>query len=149
MKSLLVLAAVLSNVAIAKTVAPQCFVAKNPETITATISDANGENGKDEAVVNAKLKLSKNPNEETRYADLKVKTNTGKKIVVGAFNSSGDTDKTRYAVECDGGSMTVVAVSKTEVKIVSDYIRGDIEGCDGIASIKTAGSIFEKVDCKK
>ncbi len=124
--------------------------AENPETIQAELYlDENFERKVSEPVVSATLKTY--VRDETNLAQLLVTTATGKKIDIGAFYTSGDEqtpESKNYYVECDGGSMAVQSVGADQVLVVSDYIRGDIEGCDGTAYIQTEGTSFRAVRCE-
>ncbi len=148
MKSILILGlALMGSSAFA---APHCYVANNFEAMSVEIHPEDAPEATVEAVVKADLKLYSNE-DGTRLADMNVVTESGKKIRVGAFYSSGDRAKSEeiktYYVECDGGSMDIQKLETGSALVSSERIRGDIEGCDGFAEVKTAGTEFIGVDC--
>jgi hypothetical protein len=131
--------------------ADRCYVAQNPDSMKVEITPEDTSKSTVEGVAKADLKLY--TNEGTRFADLNVTTKSGKKISVGAFYTSGDKAPApgvrTYYVECDGGSMDVIKLENGKVVINSERIRGDIEGCDGIAEVILNDTEFLGVACRK
>lgn len=131
--------------------ADRCYVAKNPGSMKVEITPEDASATTVEGVTKADLRLY--TREETHLADLNVTTETGKKVTVGAFYTSGDQRPApgvrTYYVECDGGSMDVIKTQNGTVTVHSKRIRGDIEGCDGIAEVVMDDTQFTGVSCPK
>ncbi|MGE0634113.1 MAG: hypothetical protein AB7O96_16985 [Pseudobdellovibrionaceae bacterium] len=129
-----------------------CFRADTPEAIDARILNLEGEIVAQEKAKEAHLKIFLAKYDEypaMNRARLSVTTISDKQILVSALKH--ETRNGHYYVECDGGSMNIDLLGTQKPArafIKSDGIRGDVVGCDGVASIRTPGANFSKVDCE-